>query len=413
MTWVTLSNQTESGTAIGRKALPWNSTSPAEEQIRFIECWQRGEASFTRLCERFGISPKTGYKRVNRFRAYGWEGLGDRSRAPHTRPTKTPQEVAELLVATKLGHMTWGPRKLIPWLRVRQPQVDWPAPSTASSILERAGLVRRRRRARRAAPWGEPFAEADKPNDVWCADFKGWFNTADGARCNPLTVVDASSRYLLACRGLTHPRGPQVQRTMERVFREYGLPRAIRTDNGPPFASVGLGGLSPLAVWWVKLGIIPERTEPGHPEQNGRLERLHRTLKAETASPPQKTMHAQQRSFDAFRKQYNQERPHEALAHQTPASQYTASVRSYPSRVPEIEYEVGVTVRRVRTNGQIKWRGGMLYLSEALKGEPVGLSPHDDRHWRIQFGPLQIGLLDTYSGTVLQTPSEVLPMSSD
>ena len=222
---------------------------------------------------------------------------------------------------------------------------------------------------------------------------------------------DAASRYLLVCNGLPQPRGPQVQRVLERAFREYGLPQTIRSDNGPPFASVGLGSLSQLAIWWIKLGIIPERIEPGHPEQNGRLERLHRTLKAETASPPQANGRRQQRAFDTFRHSYNEERPHEALGQSRPRDRYSPSFRSYPSRVSAPDYEVGVTVRKVRTNGEIKWRGNKIYLSEALRGEPVGLSPKDDRYWIIRYGPLAIGLLDDHTQSVQRTPINVLPMS--
>ena len=210
---------------------------------------------------------------------------------------------------------------------------------------------------------------------------------------------------------LPRPRGPQVRRILERAFREYGLPWTIRSDNGPPFASVGLGSLSPLAVWWVKLGIVPERIEPGHPEQNGRLERLHRTLKAETASPPRATTRRQQRAFDTFRQTYNIERPHEALGQQPPARRYHASPRSYPSRVRGPEYDLEMTVRQVRTNGQIKWKGNTIYLSESLKGEPIGLKQRDNRFWTIYFGPLSIGLLDDHARCILNTPTKVLPMS--
>ena len=228
-------------------------------------------------------------------------------------------------------------------------------------------------------------------------------------------MQDAASRYLLACDGLLQPNGPQVRRVLEGAFREYGLPGAIRTDNGPPFANVGLGSLSSRSErdWWVKLGIVPERTEPGHPEQNGRLEsRSHReTLKAETASPPQATRRRQQRAFDTFRHSYNDERPHEALGRQPPARSYHSSSRSYPSRVSAPEYEIGVTVRQVRTNGQIKWKGDTIYLSESLRGEPVGLVPQDDRFWTIRFGPLSIGLLDDHARCIFHTPTEVLPMS--
>lgn len=391
--------------------LPWNSASPETEQIRFIQRWERGGETFLELCRGFGISRKTGYKRVQRFQAWGWEGLRDLSRAPRHHPNRMGREVAERLISARQAHPTWGPKKLVAWLKDREPLVPWPAPSTVGGLLDRAGLVRRRKRSRRVAPWSQPFAQAEHPNDLWCIDFKGWFRTGDGRRIDPLTVVDAASRYFLVCHGLRQPRGPQVRQVLERTFREYGLPRTIRSDNGPPFASVGLGGLSSLSVWWIKLGILPERTEPGHPEQNGRLERLHRTLKAETANPPQSTWQRQQRAFQTFRSSYNQERPHEALGQQPPGRQYQPSVHSYPKRVDSPEYDAGMVVRRVRTNGEIKWQGGKVYLSEALCGEPVGLMPQDDRYWTLYFGPLQIGLLDSYTNRTLHTPTLVLPMS--
>lgn len=391
--------------------LPWNDTSPETEQVRFIERWQRGGVTFVQMCRQFGISRKTGYKRVQRFELYGWDGLGDWSRAPQRHANKTARAVAERLILARRTHPTWGPKKLVAWLRAMEPEGSWPAPSTVGEILDRAGLVRRRKRRRHSAPWSTPFAAADEPNDVWSIDFKGWFRTGDGVRIDPLTVQDAASRYLLVCQDLPRPRGPQARQVLERAFREYGLPWTIRTDNGPPFASVGLGSLSPLAVWWVKLGIVPERIEPGHPEQNGRLERLHRTLKAETASPPRATMRRQQRAFDTFRQIYNEERPHEALGQQPPAHRYHSSSRSYPSRVGSPEYEVGMTVRQVRTNGEIKWKGDTIYLSEALRSEPVGLVQQDDRFWNIRFGPLSIGLLDDHARCILHTPIKVLPMS--
>lgn len=391
--------------------MPWKKCSQESEQVHFIKLWQQGEMSFVDLCRRFGISRKTGYKRVRRFESWGWEGLSDLSRTPHSHPKTTPQWVSERLIEQKHAHPNWGPKKLVALLHDQEPEVSWPAVSTAGSILERAGLVRHRRRRKRTAPWSQPFSEARYPNDVWCIDFKGWFRTADGMRVDPLTMADAASRYLLVCQGLSRPNIGSVRPVLERAFREYGLPHAIRSDNGPPFASVALGGLSALSIWWIKLGIIPERIEVGHPEQNGRLERLHRTLKAETANPPRNTLRAQQRIFDFFRAEYNQERPHEALEQQPPARHYSLSARTYPSRVRSPEYETGVTVRRVRSNGQIKWKGGVIYVSEVLRGEPIGLLPYDDRYWTIQFGPVVIGRLDDYAQRVENTPIIVLPMS--
>ena len=289
--------------------LPWKETSAESERLRFIRRWREGEESVAELCRQFGISRKTAYKMIARYVAEGEEGLLDRSRAPHHHPNATPPELVEQVIAMKRGHPTWGPKKVVGRLRLLEPQTPWPASSTAGTMLDRVGLVKRRRRTRRSAPWSAPFVDAELPNDVWAIDFKGWFRTADGSRIDPLTAQDAASRYLLVCAGLERPTGPEVRRVLERAFREYGLPRAIRTDNGVPFASVGLGSLTPLSVWWVKLGIVPERIEPGHPEQNGRLERLHRTLKAETTMPPQANRRRQRQAFDRFRHSYNTERP--------------------------------------------------------------------------------------------------------
>ena len=391
--------------------LPWRQASSESERLGLIERYALGEESVAELSRQFGVSRKTAYKMIGRHKAEGEAGLLDRSRAPHHHPNATPPELVDRIIEMKRGHPLWGPKKVVGRLRLIESEKSWPSPSTAGVILDRAGLVKRRRRRRRSTPWGEPFSGARRPNDVWSIDFKGWFRTADGTRIDPLTVQDAASRYLLVCDGLERPNGLEARRVLERAFREYGLPRAIRTDNGVPFASVGLGSLSPLSVWWVKLGIIPERIEPGHPEQNGRLERLHRTLKAETATPPQVSRRRQRRAFDRFRHSYNNERPHEALRQLPPANYYSPSLRQHPSRIRSPEYGGEVTVRRVRSNGQIKWKGGLLYLSESLTGEPVGLVQQDERTWSIRFGPLTIGMLDDVSGRVDRTPTKVLPMS--
>ncbi len=339
--------------------LPWKETSVESERLRFIERVTAGEEPVTELCRQSGISRKTGYKLIHRYEAHGEDGLLDRSRAPHYHPNAIPAAVAERIVEAKRTHPTWGPKKLVAWLHDMEPDTPWPAHSTAGGILDRAGLVQRSRRRRRASPWNEPFAHAIVPNDVWFIDFKGWF----------------------------------------------------RTDNGPPFASVGLGSLSPLSAWWIKLGIVPERIEPGHPEQNGRLERLHRTLKAETASPPRANRRRQRRAFDHFRHSYNNERPHEALGQRPPVRLYTPSFRPYPSRLNSPEYGAEVTVRRVRHNGEIKWKGDRVYVSASLRGEPIGLVQQDERTWSIQFGPLLIGVLDDHARRIDKTSVHVLPMS--
>src|SRR5579871_246356 len=263
------------------------------------------------------------------------------------------------------------------------------------TILARAGLVVPRRRARaHVPPRTQPFGSVGAANDTWCADFKGWFRTGDGARCDPLTITDAHSRLLLRCQALGHGIHSQYARPVfEAAFREYGLPQRMRTDNGSPFAHVGAGGLSDLAVWWIKLGIVPERIDPGTPSQNGRHERMHRTLKAATAQPPAATLRAQQRRFDAFRQEYNTERPHEALGQQPPISYYAVSPRAYPRRLEEPTYAEAAQVRRVRHNGEIRWLQDTIYVSSVLVGEPVGIYEVADG-WLVRYGPIDLGLLD-------------------
>lgn len=394
--------------------MPWKETDPFTQQRKFITAWLgEDETSFSELCRRFGISRKSGYKRVLRFKDLGLDGVGDLVRTPKTHPNETPPEVVEMLVSAKRDHMTYGPRKVLVLLAAQHPDLALPAPSTASKILKEHGLVRSRRRSRRSAPWAAPFSGVHEPNDTWCADFKGWFRTADGVRCNPLTITDAASRYLIACTGLKRPVFEEVRAVFELAFREFGLPTYIRTDNGPPFSSTSLGGLSKLSVWWIKLGIIPERIRPGHPEENGRHERMHRTLKDAVASPPKSSPRAQQRAFNWFIHDYNEVRPHEALGQKTPASAYYRSERNYPNRIDEPEYQEGVTVRRVRTNGEIRWQGSRVFLSEALVGEPVGLKQISDHTWAIYYGPLEIGMLDETTMKAIKTPVKVLPMCPD
>ena len=262
---------------------------------------------------------------------------------------------------------------------------------------------------RRTDPWTRPFEDCTAPNETWCIDFKGWFRTQDGVRCDPLTITDAYSRQLLCCRGLESQRGRLVHSAMERVFREYGLPATIRSDNGTPFASTALGGLSRLSAWWIKLGIMPERIRPGHPEENGRHERMHRTLLAETIVRPMPNMRTQQKVFDSFRLEFNEERPHEALGQNPPASLYRPSERSYPSRIREIEYASDMTVRRVRSKGEIKWKGQLIYLTEALAGEPVGLVPESECHLAVYFGPLKLCLIDQSAHQIVRIAPEWKP----
>jgi len=372
--------------------MPWRTTCPMNERTQFIAACLLREESMSVLCRRFGISRKTGYKLLGRYAAEGPAGLGERSHAPYQQPHALAASVQQAILALRAAHPHWGPRKLRAWL-VGQGSGVWPAPSTIGALLQRSGLTVPRRRRRAAAPAG-PRATAAGSNEVWAADFKGWFRTGDGRRCEPLTISDAYSRYLLRCQVLPAPTALLVRPVFEATFREYGLPRVIRTDNGSPFAALTVGGLSRLAVWWIRLGIRPERIAPGHPEQNGRHERLHRTLKEETATPPRGTLRAQQQAFDRFQRIYNHERPHEALGQQPPAAWYGPSPRSYPERLPVLEYPDTYLVRRTHPNGDIKWRGRRVRITQALAGEPVGLEEITDGRWRVWFGPIELGWLD-------------------
>jgi putative transposase len=301
--------------------------SRMDARMQLVAEYLKGERPMTMLCLEFSVSRKTAYKWVARYEAHGPSGLEDRSRAPHDHHQRVDPVVVEALLMARRAHPHWGSRKILAWLSRKQPSLSVPAASTVSAIFAKYGLSRSRQARRRTPPYVDPFADADRANRVWCADFKGDFHTGDRRRCYPLTVTDAYSRMLLRCTALDSTKTRYAWPIFEEAFREFGLPERIRTDNGTPFASRGAGGLSRLSVWWVRLGIRHERIEPGHPEQNGRHERMHRTLKEETLHPPGSTARVQQKKFDAFRAEYNHERPHEALDDETPASRAREETR--------------------------------------------------------------------------------------
>jgi transposase InsO family protein len=330
----------------------------------------------------------------------------ERSRAPERHPNQTPPAIEAEVLKLRRGHMRWGPRKLKAYLEWKQPQEKWPAASTMGELLAREGLVIGRKARRPVPPYAQPFAAVLQPNDLWCADFKGWFRTGDGERNDPLTASDACSRFLLRCQATEKTDTERVRSIFEAAFREYGMPWAIRTDNGPPFASRAVAGLSRLAVWWMKLGIVPERIEAGHPEQNGRHERMHRTMKEETASPAQAHRRAQQRRMDEFRREYNEERPHEALGMRTPAACYTPSPRAYPTRVREPEYGGALAVRKVRECGVFTWKHENVFLSKTLSGERIGLLPIDDRYYRLYFAVFPLARFDSWKQRIEKLPVE-------
>jgi len=373
--------------------MPWNVRGVQEERVRFVAKWLEKDWSFAELCRQFHVSRKTGYKWLKRRESRDPQWFRDRPRVAGRRPHALTDAMAQRLLSARRAHPTWGPRKLRDWLRGKHPRIVWPALSTIGALLKREGLTVPRRRRQQAPPCTQPFAACDGPNSVWTADLKGWFRTRDGARCYPFTLQDAYSRFLLRCQALAYTDAGALQPLFEAAFREFGLPAAIRTDNGPPFASTGLAGLTPLSIWWVRLGIIPQRIEPGHPEQNGRHERFHRTL-SEATRAPQATRRQQQRAFDRFTWEYNTERPHEALWGSTPSCVYTPSARRCPLRLAAIEYPPEMLVRRVRSSGEIKWRNRAIYLSQALAGELVGLQALDEQRWRLYFGPVELAVLD-------------------
>ncbi|MCU0686994.1 MAG: integrase core domain-containing protein [Polyangiaceae bacterium] len=365
-----------------------------DERIRFVAACHDSHDSFAQLCRSFGISRKTGYKWVARYEARGPRGLEEASRAPCAIPHRTADDVRDVLVAARREHPFWGPKKLRCVVAERHPRLALPAPSTIGALLKREGLIRPRKRRLRV-PWStQPLDPCHDPNALWCIDFKGHFALGDRSRCYPLTVTDAFSRYLLACEAMNEGKEGPVRVALERAFREFGLPERLRSDNGPPFASVGLGGLTGLSVWWVKLGIVPERIEPGHPEQNGRHERMHRTLKLEATQPAAADLGAQQRTFDRWRAQYNEVRPHEALGQRPPASAYALSRRRYPSELGEPTYGPELEVRRVHESGRLKRKGVWVPLGRCLGGEPVGLREVGEAQWQVYYGPLYLGTLD-------------------
>jgi transposase InsO family protein len=369
--------------------MPWKETCAMDERLKFVAEHLQDFMTLSDLCRKYGISRPTAYKWIERYASFGPEGLLERPRAPKCHPNQTPAVIEEKIVAFRHRHEKWGPRKLLNRLEKREPQIAWPAVSTAGTILKRHGLIVPRRR-RQTPEYTGPWHEGISPNDVWAADFKGWFKTGDGNRIDPLTITDWSSRYLLCCQALGSAKGLPTKMQFERVFREYGLPWAIRSDNGVPFASVGLGGLSRLSVWWIHLGIWPERIRPGHPEENGRHARMHKTLKEATAKPPRQTSRAQQAAFERFQQEYNEERPHEALNMQTPGEWYRVSERKFPNHLPDMEYGPDFKVRNVRDDGYIRWNCETIYLNAALAGERVGLKQIAEDLWSIHFGPLPL-----------------------
>jgi transposase InsO family protein len=356
---------------------------------------QRDQFTMSELCARYGVSRRIGYKWVARYEAEGRAGLRDRSHVPHHCPHKIQPAMEALLIAERIAHPHWGARKLLAVLARRHPRIHhWPAASTVADLLARRGLIQKRHPRRKPVHPGVVRPTTGVPNDLWTADFKGQFRTGDGRYCFPLTLADQHTRYLLACRGLLSTQTVTAKPVFERAFRDFGLPLAIRTDNGVLFATQALHGLSYLNVWWMRLGILHQRSRPGCPQDNGAHERMHRTLKRQAIKPVRGSCSAQQRSFDAFRHEYNEERPHERLAQETPASQYQPSSRPYPERLPTLEYPGHFVIKKITTGGTFRFQGRLLYIANAMVDQHIGLEETDDGIWAIYFSTVLLATFD-------------------
>jgi transposase InsO family protein len=373
--------------------------SVADRRLSFVRSVIDGDLNISQACRVFGISRPTGYAILQRFENEGVAGLSDRSRAPLHRPQTVDEAIANQILALKVKHPSWGPKKLKASLEESTGN-KWPATSTFGDILKRAGLVKSRHLKSRC-PSAPIRPTEQRPNELWCVDYKGQFSLRGGHLCYPLTMTDQASRYLLRCQALPDVTGTKAWPYFVGAFQEYGLPAAIRSDNGAPFAAASTTGLTYLSLRLIKLGIRLERIDPGKPQQNGAHERMHRTLKAEAISPASDTLIGQQGRFDAWRREFNDERPHEALDQRTPGSIYVVSPRAMPLVLPELEYPAGMRVTRVRTNGMIRWRGGFVFVSEVLIGELVGLDPFDEHYYALYVGRQPVAILDERTAAFL------------
>lgn len=377
--------------------MAWKETEPMKEKIKFISAYFNNEEStFQDLCNRFNISRKTGYKYVKRYADMGIDGLKEQSRAPHVQANRMPEHIEESILNVKYHHPTWGSKKIRSWLMQERGSVSWPAKSTIDDLLKRHGLVVPAKRKRKVTPYTQPFVLCEQANDCWSIDYKGQFLLRNKQLCYPLTVTDNFSRFILDIKGSEKILGKSVKEKLTHLFLEFGLPSAIRSDNGTPFASPAVAGLSELSVWLIKLDIIPERIRKGHPEENGRHERMHLTLKKETASPPKENLAKQQRCFDVFKKEFNEQRPHEGINFDRPAWLYSHSKRQLPSKTPEVHYDCHTfeLTRKIRTNGTMKWRGNEIFISETLTGQTIGMKPHSENEWLLYFSFMPLAIFN-------------------
>ena len=396
--------------------MPFCTTNPTEERKKMIEDWLSQKFSKVELAAAYGVTRPTLDKWIDRFKAEGYEGLEDRSTAPKSCPHKTDPKLEEMIVEARRSHPRWGGGKLKALMKRNHPGINWPAESTFDAILKRNGLTEPRRKRRKSGRLRSVGKKSTEPNGVWTADFKGEFRTRDGQWCYPLTIVDEYSHYIIACQGLESTAGDSSQEVFEEVFERHGMPAVIRSDNGVPFSvSHALCGLSQLSVWWIRLGIRPERIDPGRPEQNGSHERMHRTLKDETAIPPAQNATRQQKRFDQFRAEFNHYRPHETLEQTTPGEHYERSERTYCVDLEPMEYPAHFEVRTVSKGGYVRWKGQRIFLSGTLARRRVGFEEVDYGVYSVRFGPVLLGRLDgrTYELKPIQSANPAIYQTND
>jgi putative transposase len=370
--------------------MPWKECDKVSERIKFIGRLLDGE-KMSDLCKEFGISRVTGYKIQERYKAEGLRSLADKDRRPWRLANKTPANVESVIISLKSQHPTWGAPKIWAYLERRHKNLKLPARSTVHAILDRNGLVKKKTGRKRFRAEGTLLSEALKPNDIWCADFKGQFRMQNQKYCYPLTITDQYSRYVLACEALESVREHGAIECFKRIFAEYGMPDKIRTDNGAPFSSRTLFGLSRLSVLWLRLGIAIERIEPGHPEQNGRHERMHRTLKQTAANPPGNNLLQQQEMLETFMNIFNRERPHEGIGMQCPADIYVPSVKPYPSVLEDYDYSGHTHTRMIQRNGTFRFKERKVFISEVFAEQEVGITQIDEDIWCINFMGYDLG----------------------
>lgn len=374
--------------------MAWGETKVEDRRKEFVEACIQGDLAMAELCRLFEISRNNGYKWLDRYKNGGDEALKDRSRAPLKQALEVGPEIINEILDVRIRYRTWGPKKVLGWLKTNRPNQDWPSTTTIGNIFDRNGLTVPRKYRRRVPGKTSPLSHCQQSNDVWCTDFKGWFLTGDAKKCDPFTLTDGASRYLLRCCKLSSNNVNHVWGVLDSAFREYGLPSFMRHDNGPPFGSCGVARLTSLSVKLIKAGVTPEWIDPGKPEQNGRHERMHLTLKNETAAPPATTLELQEMKFAEFVNYFNFIRPHEAIEQKTPGSIYQVSSRKWNGVLKSPEYDSEYDVRKIRYCGSIKWHGDEIYIGSVLAGEPVGLKETEEGMLRVSYGPIILGIID-------------------